>query len=129
MSEKYRKINDHTLEVVQTLGDTSLDLGSYKTPSDFRLTRIFNFGTGQITTLARHFAGVASHYSSDHGAGMASSLQMQVQNFHELPSLFEVRAMHQKLRDAGGKPPPLDDILQPPAAQISGKPGLRTPKS
>lgn len=129
MNKGYNVLNDYTLEVVQDLSDRSPNLGSYNTHADYKLTRIFNFGTGQLTTLARHFSGIAGRYSSDPGAGIASSLQMQTQDFRDLPSLHEVRLMHAKLKELKGNPPPLEDILQPPAAQVSGKPGLRTPKS
>lgn len=125
MGEDYRKINSYTLEVVQDLGDASLNLGSYRSPSDYRLTRIFNFGSGQITTLARHFAGVASNYSSDHGAGVASSLQMDIQDFADLPSLHEVKLMHKKLKELKGNPPPLEDIISKKLGKPSGS--LRTP--
>lgn len=111
MANSYKKLNEYTLEVVQSLDDEKASLGSYSSFSDFRLTRVFNFGTGQVTTLARHFSGVAGRYSSDAGAGVASTLQMNVQNFRDLPSLYEVELMHRKLRDLGGSPPALEDML------------------
>lgn len=125
MSESYHKINDYTLEAVQILNDKSLGMGSFRSPSEYRLTRIFNFGTGQITTLARHFAGVAGQYSSDHGAGVTSSVQMHVQDFRDLPSLHEVKQMHRKLKvDLKGNPPPLEEILDEQST-TAGKPKLQ----
>lgn len=125
MAESYHKINDYTLEAVQILDDKDMSLGSFRSPSEYRLTRIFNFGTGQVITLARHFAGVASHYSSDHGAGVASSMQMHVQDFRDLPSLHEVEQMHRKLKtELQGNPPPLEEILDAQSA-TTGKPRLQ----
>lgn len=129
MNDSYNKINDYTLEVVQKISERQPSLGSYNTQADYSLTRIFNFGTGQLTTLARHFVGVAGRYSHDHGAGVASSMQMQVQDFRDLPSLHEVSLMHQKLKKMDGNPPPLEDLIQPPPASVSGKSSLRMPRS
>ncbi|MFN7113792.1 MAG: hypothetical protein ACK4PK_05465 [Alphaproteobacteria bacterium] len=127
MQSNYKKLDDYTLEVVQSLSENQPSLGSYHVQSDYRLTRIFNFGTGQLTTLARHFSGVAGKYSSDNGAGVASSLQMQVQDFRDLPSLHEVRRMHTKLKELNGNPPPLEDLIEPPKAAVTGKSSLRKP--
>ncbi|MDP2206728.1 MAG: hypothetical protein Q8K65_10540 [Alphaproteobacteria bacterium] len=129
MSNRYNKLNDYTLEVVQSLSERNPSLGSYNTQADYSLTRIFNFGTGQLTTLARHFSGISGRYSSDNGAGVASSLQMQVQDFRDLPSLHEVRLMHAELERLHGKPPPLEDLIEPPKTQVNGKSSLRKPQA
>ncbi len=127
MTETYKKLNDYTLEVMQSLSDAHFSPGNFKTPSDYRLTRIFNFGTGQITTLARHFAIVASsEFSSHTSSGAASSVQMSVQDFATLPSTYEVEQMHKKLTELEGNPPALDTVL---ADRKSGmdKPKLGSP--
>lgn len=131
MNDSYNKINDYTLEVVQNLSEREPALGSYSynIHADYSLTRIFNFGTGQITTLARHFAGVAGRQAHVHGAGVASSMQMQVQDFRDLPSLHEVTLMHQKLQEMDGNPPPLEGLIQRPPAPVNGKASLRMPRS
>lgn len=127
MQETFKKLNDYTLEVVQPLSDAYLAPGSFKTPSDYRLTRIFNFGTGQVTTLARHFAAVASNeYSSHTSSGIASSVQMTVQDFADLPSTFEVEQMHKKLTELDGNPPALDTVLTD-RKNMAGKPKLGAP--
>lgn len=127
MQETFKKLNDYTLEVVQPLSDAHLALGSFKAPSDYRLTRIFNFGTGQLTTLARHFAAVTSNeYSSHTSAGVSSSVQMSVQDFADLPSTYEVEQMHKKLTELDGNPPALDTVLSD-RKNVAGKPKLGAP--
>ncbi len=127
MSETYNKLNDYTLEVVQRLGDSAMSAGSFNAPSDYRLTRIFNFGAGQVTTLARHYAlSTSSAYSSHNSTSMASSVQMSVQDFTDLPSTYEVEAMHKKLIELKGNPPALDSVLSD-RKTTTGKPKLGAP--
>lgn len=127
MTETYKKLNDYTLEVVQPLSDAYLSAGTFKTPGDYRLTRIFNFGTGQITTLARHFSIVASNeYSSHTSSGVAAAVQMSVQNFADLPAKYELEIMHRKLIELEGAPPPLETLLAE-KKPVSGKPRLGAP--
>ncbi|MDY0008424.1 MAG: hypothetical protein RBS08_01835 [Bdellovibrionales bacterium] len=125
MADKYKKLNDYTLEVVQGLSAEELNMTYYKSPSDYSLTRIFNFGAGQVTTLARHSNSVSSHYSSNQGAGIATSVQMHTEDFQNLPSTYEVELMHKKLTELGGKPPPLETTIR----AVGKKPaGLGTSK-
>lgn len=126
MSETFKKMNDYTLEVVQKIDNGSDSMSSYKISSDYRLTRIFNFGTGQVTTLAKHSTLLGGYYS-EYGAGAASSLQMSVQDFRDLPSTHEVALMHAKLKSLGGRPPALAALLEEPAPVLA-KGKLKAPQ-
>lgn len=81
-------MNDYTLSTVTEFTNQS--------SSDPTLRRIFNFKARQITNI----------YSQWYGSAVSNS--MVIQKFSELDSLDEVADMHQRLRDKGGNPPPLE---------------------
>lgn len=110
MSEIYTKENDYTLLV--TIAENSEikqveDVARIKKETNY--SRIFNFASGQVTTLLQ--SRIYQSRNTDSGASAAVSTQMHIQNFTDLPSRIELDMMHAKLTDMGGKPPPLDDVL------------------
>lgn len=64
------------------------------------LTRVFNFQSRQVTTIYNDWIVTSS--------GSSVSSQMHVQNFSEVESQDEIRAMHRKLKEQGGDPGTLD---------------------
>lgn len=96
-NEVYEKINEYTLSAVTDF--------SRQSGADPELRRIFNFKARQVTNI----------YSQWYGSAVSNS--MVIQKFSELDSLDEVAEMHKRLRDKGGKPPPLeqDNLGKSPA--------------
>ncbi|MCC7037463.1 MAG: hypothetical protein IT560_09185 [Alphaproteobacteria bacterium] len=102
-AEIYEKLNDYTLSAVSDFGRQS--------GADPELRRIFNFKARQVTNI----------FSQWYSASVSNS--MVIQKFSELDSLDEVADMHQKLRDLGGNPPPLEqDTLGKPARSVPLRP-------
>lgn len=101
--EVFEKLNDYTLSVVN---DFQRQAGA-----DPELRRIFNFKAQQITNI----------YSMWYGHAVTSN--MTVEKFSELDCLDEVRDMHKKLREMGGNPPCLHDIVKP-LSRPGKSPGL-----
>lgn len=98
ITEEFSKVNDHTLLAEQTIGT-----GTASNNWDRRLSRLFNFKSGQVTTLFTEWLT----YSS----GPSNSSQMQVQNFSDIQSKDEIREMHAKLKELGGNPPDIEELL------------------
>jgi hypothetical protein len=98
--EIYEKLNDYTLSAVN---DFDRQGGA-----DPELRRIFNFKARQVTNI----------FSQWYSASVSNS--MVIQKFSELDSMDEVADMHQKLRDMGGNPPPLevDALGKSPARSV-----------
>lgn len=116
MTEKYTKINEHTLKVV-----TPVDEGGEW--GGARLTQLFNFRARQVTTVYER-GGIASYriprgeYSSyEDGKTAAVTASLQVQNFRDIEGEEEIAAMHAKLKELGGTPPALSTL-------VKSKPGL-----
>lgn len=110
MEESFDKINDYTLR--QTLQEPELTLPGYsqQLKVQSRITRIFNFLSAQITTTTRDLTYEAR--GSESGGSSAVSSQTSIQNFDDVQSDLEIRAMHKKLTELDGKPPAIDDILR-----------------
>lgn len=87
--------NDHSLRVENEYFSSSIHSRS--------VMRIFNFKSAQVTTVYREWIADS--------AGNAVTSQMNVQNFSDIESPAEIRDMHAKLVELGGRPPALDDIL------------------
>lgn len=105
MKETFRKINDYTLS-----HDVQMDkYANGYVEGKFELKRIFNFASGQITTIARDW--LSQSRGSESGGSSGTSLQMQVQDFTDLPSTVELEMMHKRLKELEGKPPELETIL------------------
>ncbi len=109
----YHRIDPTTLAVVSSLAHDKSDWGAP------RLTRIFNFISRQVTTIYER--GVLQEYtipkhtdygSSSKGYSAAVTSSMQIHDFKDLPNPDEIVQMHAKLRERGGKPPPLDEVMQ-----------------
>lgn len=104
----YKRINDDTLKVTDDLAEDN-DWGSP------RLTRLFNFRAQQVTTIYER-GGVATYAiprPGGHETGRAPAVtsSMAIQKFSELDDTGEIAAMHAKLQELKGNPPPLDEIL------------------
>ncbi len=98
MAEKFEKMNDYTLLVSSDLSRVAGYLHGGRV-----LTNIFNFQTRQKTTIYDH---VISYNTQ-----MSVASQMQIENFKDIECKDEVIAMHEKLRELGGNPPDMPDIL------------------
>jgi len=119
MKEEFEKVNDYMIAVKLTLDS----LSGYNSNGRHELTRIFNFQSGQVTTIARDW--LHQDRGSESGGSSASALQMSVQNFGDIEQQGEIEIMHRRLVQMGGKPPALADILP---NQMTKKPasGLRS---
>jgi hypothetical protein len=97
MSEEFTKDNDYTLRIEIT----------HQSQSNFfrGLTRIFNFKAAQVSEIYREWL-------TSNGAALANS--MTVRNFSEIESKDEIRDMHKKLVELGGRPPAIDEVLPAP---------------
>ncbi len=124
MQERFEKINDYTLR--QTLQESDQELSGYsqQLTVQSRITRIFNFLAAQITTTTRDLT--YEPRGSESGGSSAVSSQTFVQNFDDVQSDLEIRAMHSKLLELKGKPPALDTVLADRKA-TTGKPKLGAP--
>ena len=119
MEEKFEKIGDYTLRVDAKQNEGS-DNGIRKYNS---YTKMFNFLARQVTTIHRDW--VYEPRGGDAGGTSALSTHARVESFDELPSTGEIRYMHGKLKELGGTPPALEEIL--PDALDKKSPRLRTP--
>ncbi len=109
MKETFDKINDYTLR--QTLTEPEQILSGYSSglKVNARITRIFNFMAAQITTVTRDMTYESR--GGDAGGSSSVATQTSIQNFGDVQSDLEIRAMHKKLTELQGKPPAIDDIL------------------
>lgn len=107
MSEEFEKENDYTLKVTSIFPTESKLWKS-------SLTRLFNFKSAQVTTLYREsvFLARGDYHSSGYRTGMAAlTSQMHTDSMAALPSYEELKLMHEKLIELGGKPPELSSIV------------------
>ena len=110
MTETFIRENDYSLSVIQETEETLNGRSYYATKQKFSLKRTFNFLSAQVTTLARE--SIISPSSSSSDATLSSlSMQMIIQNFSDFESKEEIRLMHEKLKELGGKPPELSFVL------------------
>ncbi len=100
--EIYEKVNDYTISAITDF--------ERQDGADPELRRIFNFKARQVTNI----------YSQWYGASVSNS--MVIQKFSELDSLDEAADMHQRLRNMGGSPPPLE---QDALGKSPARPALR----
>lgn len=100
MTETITKENDYSLKI------ENIETNIY---GHDKITRSFNFASGQITTL---FVSQRFHHGGykSGGAGAATS-NMHIQNFTDLSSTIELEILHKKLEELDGHPPPLGDVL------------------
>lgn len=109
MAEIFTLQNDYTLQADNPLGGNA---NHY-----WGITRLFNFKAQQVTTLYREWISFSS--------GSTVTSQMSTQSFDEIPTKDELRDMHAKLQELGGKPPSLEEVfgdMDKPASL--GKKGL-----
>ncbi|HYD19061.1 MAG TPA: hypothetical protein VEF76_11330 [Patescibacteria group bacterium] len=107
--ESFEKENDYTL--TQNVKYTS---SGHHTRS---IARQFNFKAAQVTTIAREWLI---------SGGAALTAVMDIRNFSEIGSPREIIDMHAKLKELGGNPPDLDDVL--PQSAIKPRSGLTAAK-
>jgi hypothetical protein len=88
--ETFEKVNDYTLCASTELG--------HNAAWAHKITRLFNFRAAQVTTVYREWI------SNSNGSTVTS--QMVMQNFGDVESQDEIRAMREKLVELGGNPPP-----------------------
>lgn len=111
MKEAFEKINSYTLQVMVEVNhneETSY-YSSFKKEKGLRLTRIFNFESRQVTTLAESTISTFPQ-NRESGAAPATSLQMHVQDFAEVPNPDEIIRLHAKLTEMGGTPPTVEHL-------------------
>ena len=119
MTVDYTLKNEYTLvESEQVLND-----GGNGVRIKGFITRAFNFLACEITTRTNDLAFEGRGNQS--GGSAAVSSTYTIQKFSELDSLGEVRFMHAKLVEMGGKPPALEEVVQEKPRQLSG---IRLPK-
>jgi|GEM_PF-1235992 len=111
MKETFEKINDYTLRVDVEMFKTSGTINSSEMKRSVTLSRIFNFESAQITTMGTSATVVVPRQGYSGGAGVSDTMDVTVTDFAELSSTRELSRMHAKLRDMGGTPPALDDVL------------------
>jgi hypothetical protein len=105
LSETFNRIGDHILRV-----DFKRDEGTCDDVWKYNgYTRMFNFLSRQVTTVHRDW--LCEGRGSEAGGSSALSSHVIVESFDDLPSAGELKLMHAKLRELGGSPPALDDIL------------------
>lgn len=106
ITEVFTKVNDYTLQVEQR---QSRVVNNYATLHTC-CRNTFNFFARQVKTEQ-----IESLYVSGTSDGVGRSAQQNlatsVQGFDDLSSSLEVKFMHEKLVELGGKPPSLEDIL------------------
>lgn len=120
MEEKFKKLNDYTLQVSVDMSPEDSDISYHTHRERSALTRVFNFRAAQVTTIMQQSSYIACSYHYEGGAGVANASQMSVQNFDDVQSQMEIDFMHAKLKELGGKPPALEQLR----GGLNKKPGL-----
>lgn len=113
MKTDYHALGKDSLAIISPLSFDPKDWGAP------RLMRIFNFSSRQVTTIYER-GGIqeytipkgSDYGSNSKGYSAAVTSAMEIHDFKELPNPEEIQQMHQKLRDIGGNPPPLDVVMQ-----------------
>lgn len=101
IKEEFTKVNDCTLR-----HDQEEERSYARTRLRVHHSRLFNFLARQVETVhSEHL------YDYSHDVPVALAVQTRVENFDEMPSTLEIKFMHAKLTEMGGKPPALEDIL------------------
>ncbi|MDD9900208.1 MAG: hypothetical protein OXT65_04445 [Alphaproteobacteria bacterium] len=96
----YETDNDYTLRVTTTSGGSN---------NNQVITRLFNFLSAEITTIVTESKEDRNCSRAD---SLAVSTSSHIRNFNDLTSTREIELMHQKLKETGGTPPPLDEVLE-----------------
>ena len=121
MADQFEKLNDYTLRVSTVLHSAKKDHHNTIEKRDVELTRIFNFESAQVTTIGTSATVTMPKPGYSGGSGVSDSMQITITQFEELSSTVEVARMHEKLKNMGGKPPALEDVL---GNNLGKKPGL-----
>ena len=105
MMETFNKVSDYTLRI-----DHSHREGSYDgVERHSGYTRSFNFLSRQLTTTHRDW--LVEGRGSNAGGSSAIAAQTFIESFDDLPSDAEIKLMHAKLVELGGRPPALEEVL------------------
>jgi len=125
MKEELIKLNDYTL--IQQVQAPDVTRSGYNQGLKVlsQITRTFNFLSAQVTTTMRDVTFESR--GADAGGSSAVATQSFIQNFEDMQSPREIAYMHAKLKDLGGNPPPLEDIMGG-LNKKSGLGSLRTDK-
>lgn len=110
MKETFAKINDYTLR--QTLEEPEGQIAGYSRSLQIRarITRQFNFLAAQVTTTTRDLT--YEPRGTEAGGSSSVASQTLIENFNDIQSDLEIRMMHKKLQEMGGKPPAIDEIMR-----------------
>ncbi len=111
MKETFEKINDYTLRVDVQMLNTNSQISSSEMRRTVTLSRVFNFEAAQVTTIGTSATVVVPRQGYSGGAGVSDTMDVTVTDFADLSSTRELERMHAKLRDLGGTPPVLDEVL------------------
>lgn len=105
MQENFQKICDYTLRIdIENMH--SRDDGVRRGDS---ITRLFNFRARQLTTVERSW--IYEPRGGDAGGSAALSTHSRTESFDDLPGDSEIPLMHAKLRELGGEPPALEEVM------------------
>lgn len=121
MQEDFEKVNDYTLRVSSVLYSAKKDHHNTIEKRDIELTRIFNFESAQVTTIGTSATVTMPKPGYSGGSGVSDSMQITITDFADLSSTLEIARMHGKLKELGGKPPALEEVL---GNNLGKKPGL-----
>jgi hypothetical protein len=112
---KYNADNDYTLSesITRSIPERNGFSGSCT------MTRTFNFLAQQVTTHVRDsLCGENGGYKSGGAGGVSTAVTQQ--HFEEFRNDAEIVFMHGKLKDLGGRPPPLAEIARGLGKKNSG---------
>ena len=105
MQEEFNKVSDYTLRIDFRRHEATFD-GVQKHTG---YTRTFNFLSRQVTTTQRDW--LVEGRGTQAAGTSALAAQTFIESFDDLPSDAEIKYMHAKLVELGGKPPALEDVM------------------
>jgi hypothetical protein len=97
-----KKTGDQTLMIS---GDSAVALNNEDWYRSTTVSREFNFAARQVTTIAEFI--LWHKKSTTPGVSCSTS----VTNFADIEGKEEIAFAHRQLRELGGKPPPLADVI------------------
>lgn len=117
--QTFIKDNDYTLTVEMAEEQKQPGYYDYVVPKLVSsIRRTFNFLSAQVTTVTRDWA-YQKVQDGRAGSSSAVSTTTHIQNFNDVQSAAEIKLMHAKLTEMGGRPPALEDVL--PEQMFKGK--------
>ncbi|MBI1214453.1 MAG: hypothetical protein GC185_01380 [Alphaproteobacteria bacterium] len=107
--EEFSLANAYTLDVTRSEETILSNRQDYPVVSLSSITRSFNFAARQVITRTRDVVYQEGGYKYGGSGGVSTTLN--IQSFEDVPAPDEIAAMHKKLTEMGGSPPPLDEVL------------------